>query len=231
VLKAIVTDVDGTMYLQAPVRRWMAFMLMKYCAAHPVDGWKTMKTLRAYRKAQEALRSEATPGMAHLQITRSATAIGYPEAFVSDRVHQWMNVAPLPAVRKARAEGLASFCQWATSRGIQMGALSDYDPRQKLLALEVSHYFSVSVWAQETEVGTFKPDPKGLRIALRRLGVQPGEAIYVGDRLEVDGATAVACGVPGVLITSRSVECPPGVHAVQDWNQLRQLIDSKFPPP
>ena len=56
-LKAIIFDVDGTLYTQAPLRRAMALRLMRHALAHPVAGSEAVRALRAFRQAQEHLRS------------------------------------------------------------------------------------------------------------------------------------------------------------------------------
>ncbi|HET6413746.1 MAG TPA: HAD family phosphatase [Anaeromyxobacter sp.] len=54
----------------------------------------------------------------------------------------------------------------------------------------VERYFDTLVVS--SEVGCLKPDPAIYLIALRRLGVEPGDALFVDDRAEnVAGATAV----------------------------------------
>ncbi|MFJ4983289.1 HAD family hydrolase [Streptomyces sp. NPDC088732] len=49
------------------------------------------------------------------------------------------------------------------------------------------------------EHGVAKPDPAIFRVALSRLGVQPEEALMVGDRPSHDGA-AVEAGIPTLLV-------------------------------
>ena len=51
--------------------------------------------------------------------------------------------------------------------------------------------------------GIEKPDPAIFRLALERSGIDPGEAVYVGDhpRIDVEGARAV--GMDAVLIDRR----------------------------
>jgi putative hydrolase of the HAD superfamily len=61
---------------------------------------------------------------------------------------------------------------------------------------EVTRYFDALVISWE--VGTVKPEPAIYRIAAERLGVAPGEALFVDDRPEnVAGAEAV--GMQGML--------------------------------
>jgi len=138
-----------------------------------------------------------------------------------------MEIAPLPALLPARYLELEPFCRWAMEKGLRLGVLSDYDPGDKLHALELDRYFAVAVCAQDEQVGVFKPNPRGLHVALRRLGVEPGESVYVGDRPEVDGAMAAASGVAGIVISSREIDCPPGVALARDWFQVRKLIEGR----
>jgi HAD superfamily hydrolase (TIGR01549 family) len=153
---------------------------------------------------------------------------GYDEGFVSDCVREWMDRVPLPALPAAKYPGLEPFLQWATGRGLRIAALSDYDPHEKIRALGLARFFSVVVHAHEPEVGVFKPNPKGLRIAQRRLDALPHEVVYIGDRPEVDGATAVAGGVAGLILSPKLVQCPTGVQLASDWTQVRKLVEARL---
>ena len=46
-----------------------------------------------------------------------------------------------------------------------------------------------------------KPDPEPLLTALSRLGVEPAQAVYVGDT-DIDMKTAAAAGVRGIGVTT-----------------------------
>src|SRR4029079_8700167 len=59
------------------------------------------------------------------------------------------------------------------------------------------------------EVGAAKPAPRGFQRALAVAGVEPGEALQVGDKIDNDIEGAAAAGVRGVLI-QREGEPPPG---------------------
>jgi HAD superfamily hydrolase (TIGR01549 family) len=152
----------------------------------------------------------------------------FSQDFVSACVTEWMDRIPLPAVAAALYPGLEPFLRWATGTGLRVAALSDYDPAEKIGALGLTRYFSVIVHAHEPEVGVFKPNPKGLRIAQHRLDVRPHEVVYIGDRPEVDGATAVAGGVAGMIVSPKLVQCPPGVELASDWMQIRKLIEARL---
>ena len=68
--------------------------------------------------------------------------------------------------------------------------LSDYQAMPKLRALGIADLFDEVLSAQDPDIGVFKPDPRGLEVALQRLDVRPAEALYVGDRVEVDAIAA-----------------------------------------
>ncbi|HUG38996.1 MAG TPA: HAD-IA family hydrolase [Longimicrobiales bacterium] len=54
-----------------------------------------------------------------------------------------------------------------------------------------------------TVVGIEKPDPRIFTMACERLGVAPGETVYVGDTYEVDVLGARAAGIRAVLLVDQ----------------------------
>ena len=74
------------------------------------------------------------------------------------------------------------------------------------------------------DVATYKPDPEGLQLALSRLGVDPGVALYVGDH-PVDSETAQRAGVRFVAVLSGTSTCDSfqGQPVLAFLNDLREL--------
>jgi len=70
-----------------------------------------------------------------------------------------------------------------------------------------------------------KPDPEGLLWACRRLDVEPGEVVYVGDSV-IDGQTARAAGAPFIAVTSGPTtrEELQACGAVAVLDRLAQLV-------
>jgi putative hydrolase of the HAD superfamily len=64
-------------------------------------------------------------------------------------------------------------------------------------------------------VGLRKPDPRIYRLALEQLGVEPGEAVFVGDGANDELAGAERIGMKAVGVESPSGELP------DDWNGPR----------
>lgn len=63
----------------------------------------------------------------------------------------------------------------------------------------LDHLFDVIVGAED--VSSTKPDPEGLLLALKKLGVSPRAALYVGDHA-VDAEAARRAGMPFVAVLS-----------------------------
>ena len=199
--QAVLFDVDGTMYRQAPVRRAMMTKLARAHAARPVEGYRVLKILAAYRHAQEDLRSRGFAGdVGAEQVRVAAERVGADPAAVRQLVERWMEVEPLPSVAASVRPGLVDALDAVTAAGARLGAVSDYPAVRKLEALGVRDRFDVVLSAQDSRVGAFKPDPKGLLVALDDLGVPPSQALYVGDRADVDLPAATAAGMRCVLV-------------------------------
>ncbi len=199
--QAVVFDVDGTLYNQGPVRRAMMVRLARAHVARPRTGARTVRTLAAYRRAQEALREAAFEGdVGTEQLALAAAQVGAQVADVRALVERWMETAPLDAVATHARPGLIDVLDELARRSIALGVVSDYPAERKLAALGLDGRFDVVVTAQDPRVHAFKPSPKGILVALAELGVDPRDALYVGDRPEVDAAAAAAASVRCVLV-------------------------------
>lgn len=226
-LRAIVFDVDGTLYRQGGVRRGMLARLLRAHAARPAQGVRTLRALRAYRRAQEHMRASAQlPGgdaaAGQLRLACLWSGVGPEE--LGACVQRWMHTEPLDLVAREARPGLVPFLDAARARRLRLGVLSDYPPAAKLAALGVESYFDVAVCAQDADVCAFKPSPRGILVALERLGVAPDAALYVGDRPEVDAAAAAAAGVPCVIIGRRDAAHPGGWAEVSGYAALERAL-------
>ena len=73
--------------------------------------------------------------------------------------------------------------------------------RNKLNALAIGAHFRSNLFLASEAVGHAKPNPRIFEHALGLAGVQPPEALMVGDWLEVDVLGAQAVGMRGVWFT------------------------------
>jgi FMN phosphatase YigB (HAD superfamily) len=230
-LKAIVFDVDGTLYAQAGLRRAMFLQLVRAHLARPWEGFSTFRVLAAYRRAQELLREGPIDGdLAVAQLQLACRRAGAPEALVKSLVARWMEQAPLPLLPRFMDPELPLLLKAARERGVRLGVFSDYPAAEKLRALGVAEFFEVVLTAQDPSVNRFKPDPCGLREAFRRLRAEGAEALYVGDRAKVDAAAAEAAGVPCIILNPRrNGSAGNSFDEVTGYAELRTLLFSPTP--
>ena len=104
--------------------------------------------------------------------------------------HLWSSVAERSAEALARLQ----------AAGVRLGVVSNSDGRVEhaLEAAGLRCYFDVVI--DSALVGVEKPDPRIFQAALDQLGVEPDEALYVGDLYQVDVVGARAAGIEAVLL-------------------------------
>jgi HAD superfamily hydrolase (TIGR01509 family) len=116
------------------------------------------------------------------------------------------------AIRKRHQEGLLwvrpepgtrQVLEGLLEAGLRLAVVSNADGR-------VHEYLETAGLADCFEfildsavVGIEKPDPRIFELALDRLGLEPGEVVYVGDTYEVDVLGARAAGMRAILISDR----------------------------
>ena len=201
-------------------------MLLKLVRAYcfrPHAGLRAARFLSAFRKAQENLR-----GSAQLPLDLAAAQLEHAAGGPCDASHQqlierWMEREPLSAIARHARAGLLEFCKNARGAGVRTGVFSDYPAGPKLAALGVTDYLDVVVSAQDPEVRRFKPDPTGLRVTLHRMKVDAANAIYVGDRADVDAPAAAAAGMRCFLFAPPSSQSRSWTP-VTDFRALAQML-------
>jgi len=100
-------------------------------------------------------------------------------------------------------------------------------PRELLEEGGLDGYFDFIVCSRDT--GVRKPNPEIFRLVLSELGVEPGEAVHVGDSVEADMYGAQDTGVTGVWIRSRGQ--PPWngytIDSICDLPRLLRAIEAE----
>jgi putative hydrolase of the HAD superfamily len=86
------------------------------------------------------------------------------------------------------------------SRGLVLGMVSNIDSDMSAVFERLGLTARLDVIVTSSEAGVSKPDPGIFREALRRAGVRPDEAVFVGDQYQVDIVGARGAGIEGVLL-------------------------------
>jgi putative hydrolase of the HAD superfamily len=200
--RALVFDVDGTLYRQRRLRCHIAYRFARSLALSPAEGVQAWRAIRAYRRAQETLRTQSEPcaDVARAQLRLAAQNAGMPVEQVERWVVRWMEREPLSLLSACVMEDLHETLTQARRRGLRLGVFSDYPAVEKLRALGVLDLFDSIVSAQDPEVQRFKPHPRGIEVTLKRLCVAKEQAVYVGDRADVDVEAAGRAGMRCVIV-------------------------------
>ena len=104
-------------------------------------------------------------------------------------------------------------------RGYRLGVISNADGQVEAMlgAVGLRPHFELVI--DSGVVGIDKPDPRIFQLAAGRLGIQPAEAVYVGDIYEIDVQGARAAGMHAVLID------PLGTRGDLDCDRIRAIHD------
>jgi HAD superfamily hydrolase (TIGR01549 family) len=201
-VRAVLFDLDGTLYRQAPLRALMALELTTILPLKgPGRAPRRLRMLAAYRRAQEQLREQgAAEFVAMAQLQRAARDAGVPVSEVEALVEEWMIRRPLKYLRRLRAAGLVEILSLLDRQGVPAGVFSDYPAEAKIEALGLSGRFAFALASSDPKIGAFKPHPSGFLRACEYWRLHPREVLMVGDRADTDAAGAAAAGMPCVII-------------------------------
>ncbi len=114
-------------------------------------------------------------------------------------------------------------------RGFALGVISNAtdEVAWRLDCVGLGEYFDAITCSQEARAE--KPDSRIFRLALGRMGCEPGQAVHVGDSYETDVVGARKAGIQPILVDrlnkARRLDCPRiaslmGLNKlVQDWSE------------
>jgi putative hydrolase of the HAD superfamily len=116
--------------------------------------------------------------------------------------------------------------QLLASTGVRLGIVSNADglmgsrlEEHGILQVGPGAGVAVDCVIDSGNVGVMKPDPRIFRIALEAMGVEPGDAWYIGDMPGIDVVGARRAGMRPFVID------PLGLHADADYDAVASLAD------
>jgi putative hydrolase of the HAD superfamily len=116
-----------------------------------------------------------------------------------------------PEAWRARP-GAAALLDRLRRHGLRAAVLSNFDRRLPGILDGLGLLARLDAVVLPSDAGAAKPDPRAFAAALRRLGVAPGEALFVGDDAARDLAGARRAGLSAVdvapLATLDDLEIP-----------------------
>jgi len=204
VIRAVLFDVDGTLYHQRPLQLMMAaeLGLVPWTRHAPWNVPRLWSVLAHFRRVREELRALGQPKerLARLQFTSAAERAGAGVEEVEQAVEEWIYRRPLKYLPRVVREGASQVLAELNRRGIATGVFSDYPVAAKLDAMRLRQHVGLELDATEDSINAFKPHPRGLLAACERWNLPPSAVLYVGDREDVDARGASAAGMPCAIL-------------------------------
>lgn len=197
--KAIIFDVDGTLYSQAKLRLLMVIEMAKFLTIRP-RGLIDLKIVWNFRRIRYWKASRPETNLHDRQFIWGAQASEVTPEKVQQVVQEWMFERPLAYLRSCRYPGAQALFSQLQRQYIPIGIFSDYPAQEKLRALGLTAQVVVS--ATCAEVNRLKPDPTGLLLAARQLHTPVPDCLFIGDQEAKDGECARQAGMPYMILAS-----------------------------
>jgi FMN phosphatase YigB (HAD superfamily) len=191
--RALLVDLDGTLYHHPPVR------LAMIAEVSIIGGFKKGRIIKYFRHQHSRLRDENDGGERDpyaMQIERTARHFGMEPAAVRALIEEWMILRPAKYISRFKRRRLIADIGRFRAAGGAVVVVSDYPARAKLDAIGLLNGVDGIVANGETDgLIRLKPSPDGYLRAAAMVQAQPSECLVVGDRRDLDGEAARAAGM------------------------------------
>jgi len=189
-VRGVLVDLDDTLYPQSAFLDLAWRAVADRGAALGVDRDGLLRALRAV--AAEGSGRGAI-------IDRALAQVGAPARLVPELLPAFREVAP---DRLEPYRGVVAALESLRGR-VPVAVVTDGEvtgQRRKLAALGLTHLVDAVVLSDAAGREHRKPDPRPFRDALALLGVEPQDAVMIGDRPDKDVAGAAAVGMRAVRV-------------------------------
>ncbi len=212
--KAVIFDLDGTLYYQRPFRIKMVLYLAAHMLTHP-SGIKDILLIKKYREVRENweklendsfCKEDKNPDkdLDSRQYEYVAEVKRVSPECVRETVSFFMFEAPLKLLPSYRDDRMLALMDELRGKGVKVVVYSDYPVEAKLNALGAKA--DICFTSADEAIGCMKPNPKGIRVILETLGLRPDEAVMIGDRYEKDGIAAKENQMDYVIVSASPKE-------------------------
>ncbi len=208
--RAIIFDLDGTLYKKKGLGKWFFLPMVRH--AHAMVIYKRHRELLmnsdfgTYEELQEAL---------YRNIENSSRKKRENMAALEDKFHRI-----LMKNLKKRCRGRDGINQVLAklSESMPLSCISDYQEvpeRLDLLGIDAKHF---TYMASSPEMGALKPAVRPFLAAASAMGVEPRDCLVVGDQDDTDGAAANQLGMGFLKIGEKKrVGC-------YVWSEVAELL-------
>lgn len=193
----IISDLDGTLYFQPPLRMGMAIKMMRHCITKPLK-ISDIFIVYLYRKFLENEKFSDCEDSETQKINYLATKFHKDSEMIRQIIDFWMIESPLKLIKKHRDKKLIDILKASKKNGSTIVVYSDYPTEKKLgaLGLEPDYAF----YSGDEIINCFKPKSDGLKNIITMLGCKASEVLFIGDRDSKDGECARACSIDYMIL-------------------------------
>lgn len=191
--KALIVDLDGTLYYQRPVQICIGLELLIYYLFH---FWriKELKQILIYRHQHNTQTNFDIRTFCKQQKTDIKT--------IQSLVQKWLFLKPLKWIKIFADKNLIYYLK-EKQKSIPVVIYSDYETKEKLNALNFKPNFKFSY--DGTNIRYLKPNPQGLTYIANNLNLLPENILIIGDRFDKDGLAASAFGSEFLILPQNPI--------------------------
>lgn len=198
-IKAIIFDVDGTLYNQSKLKIRMLWALLMYYLIRPAR-YQELIILYHFRKEREKKSGYCSDNLDTEQYVWCAEKLNVPVEKVISVINFWIYKFPLKYINRCKYKGVEQLFTALHNNNIKTGIYSDYPAKEKLNAMHLTA--DLIVTSIDPYINCFKPQPKAIYYICSLLAVSPGECVFIGDRYSRDGKCAENAGALSLLLPS-----------------------------
>jgi FMN phosphatase YigB (HAD superfamily) len=207
-------------HLHEVLRRQAGDVTLEACYDALVWSWQEAERLRSIDHREVAAMERFGFWLSRLAVDASRCPAGFVETLLETHRRELSKAAEFPAHHGPLLERLA--------RRFDLAVVSNFDYSPTALGIlddaGVTHLFRTIVVSDR--VGWRKPRREIFAVALDALGIAPREALFVGDRADIDVAGAHAIGMPVAWINRKGETLPAGMERpTYEISDLRELAD------
>ena len=233
-LEAVLLDAGGTL-----IRldfEWMAEIISALGAPvtaaalrrGEVEGRRRYDRARGQAAAPGATTpAPGTAGEIREYFSGTLEAAGVPASLIAEALERFRARNQERGLWSRPMEGARAALDALAALGVRRAVVSNSDGRAEKHLADCDMLRGIEFVVDSQVVGIEKPDPGIFQIALERLGIAAGRALFVGDIRSVDEAGARAAGLHFVLLdpfgdyAGEDTAAIPGMERLAGWVRER----------
>jgi putative hydrolase of the HAD superfamily len=209
-------------HLHPILRGWAPDVTLPAMHAALLESWQVAERERAIDDREVTAPERFAHLFRHLALDPQAAPHGLVHDLLEAHRRELSRAAEFPPHHRALLADLAGRYRLAVVSNF------DYTPTALgiLDAAGIADLFETVVVSDA--VGWRKPSPRIFHQALGRLGLAPEDALFVGDRADIDVLGAQRVGMPVAWINPKADPLPAGIarpdHEIRDLDELRPIL-------